>query len=114
MKRTSSQNRISADHPAINDYYSLLDKYRTQRVAHEGAVSTAFENLLTQLSAQRGWILIPLLSMKSTKRIVPDGTIRDANGLPRAYWEAKDTDDDLDVEIKKKKAKNYPPEQHHF
>jgi hypothetical protein len=27
------------------------------------------------------------------------GRFRDANGLPRAYWEAKDTDDNLDQEI---------------
>ncbi len=42
------------------------------------------------------------------KRLVPDGTIRDGNGLPRAYWEAKDTDDDLGQEIEKKRAKGYP------
>jgi hypothetical protein len=99
---------IAADHPAVKQYYSLLKEYQGQHVKHEGAVSTAFENLLTQLVKQRGWILIPLLSLKTGKRIVPDGTIRDGNGLPRGYWEAKDTDDDLDEEIKKKKAKGYP------
>lgn len=74
---------------------------------HEGAVSTAFENLLTVLSKQRHWVFIPLLAVVG-KRIVPDGTIRDQNGLPRAYWEAKDTNDVLDVEIAKKIAKGYP------
>jgi hypothetical protein len=62
---------------------------------------------LARLAKQRGWMLIPLLAVVG-KRIVPDGTIRDGNGLPRAYWEAKDTSDDLDVEIQKKKAKGYP------
>lgn len=98
---------ITADNPAIDQYYALLAEYREQRVHHEGAVSTAFENLLAHLSKQRGWVLIPLLAVVG-KRIIPDGTIRDTNGLPRAYWEAKDTDDDLDVEIEKKKAKGYP------
>jgi predicted helicase len=98
---------ITADNPAIDQYYELLAEYREQRVHHEGAVSTAFENLLAHLSKQRGWVLIPLLAVVG-KRIIPDGTIRDTNGLPRAYWEAKDTDDDLDVEIEKKKAKGYP------
>jgi hypothetical protein len=42
------------------------------------------------------------------KRIVPTGTIRDGNGLPRAYWEAKDTNDILDIEIEKRKPKGYP------
>jgi predicted helicase len=98
---------ITATSPEIDQYYALLAEYRQQRVRHEGAVSTAFENLLTQLAKQRGWVFIPLLAVVG-KRIVPDGTIRDANGLPRAYWEAKDTDDDLDKEIQKKIAKGYP------
>ena len=100
-----ASKKISTDHPAVEQYYSLLKDFHNQRVKHEGAVSTAFENLLTHLAKQRGWIFIPLLSLKTGKRLVPDGTIRDANGLPRGYWEAKDTDDDLDEEIEKKQAK---------
>ena len=106
--KASKKTTITADHPAVEQYYSLLNEFKGQRVKHEGAVSTAFENLLTYLAKQRGWIFIPLLSLKTGKRLVPDGTIRDGNGLPRGYWEAKDTDDDLDEEIKKKKAKGYP------
>ena len=98
---------IDSHHPAIPLYYATLAEYKSQRVHHEGAVSTAFENLLTTLAKQMGWAFIPLLSVTG-KRIIPDGTIRDGNGLPRAYWEAKDTDDDLDVEIQKKIAKGYP------
>jgi hypothetical protein len=95
---------IKTDDPAIKEYYSLLQQYKAQRVRHEGAVSTAFENLLTKIASRRHWIMIPLLSMHSGKRIVPDGTIRDSNGLPRGYWEAKDTDDNLDIEIQKKEG----------
>src|SRR5439155_20717098 len=84
-----------------------LRDYQQQRVLYEGAVSTAFENLLIQLSKQHGWVFIPKLSVTG-KRIVPDGTIRDGNGLPRGFWEAKDTDDNLDREIEVKKAKGYP------
>jgi predicted helicase len=107
-QRASKKTTISTDHPAVEQYYSLLKEFQNQRIKHEGAVSTAFENLLTHLVKQRGWIFIPLLSLKTGKRLVPDGTIRDANGLPRGYWEAKDTDDDLDEEIRKKKAVGYP------
>ena len=107
-KKASKKTTITADHPTVQQYYSLLKDFQNQRVKHEGAVSTAFENLLTQLAKPRGWIFIPLLSIKTGKRVVPDGTIRDGNGLPRGYWEAKDTDDDLDEEIRKKKAKGYP------
>jgi predicted helicase len=102
------KSSLTPDHPAVGQYYALLAEFQNQGVKHEGAVSTAFENLLTHLAKQRGWIFIPLLSLKTTNRVVPDGTIRDGNGLPRGYWEAKDTDDDLDKEIDKKKARGYP------
>jgi hypothetical protein len=39
----------------------------------------------------------------------PDGTLRDDDWqLPRGYWEAKDNDDSLDDEIRKKVAKGHP------
>jgi hypothetical protein len=107
-RKVVRQTPLTGDHPAVQAYYSLLDDFRYQRIRHEGAVSTAFENLLTVLTKQRGWIVIPLLSMQGERRLVPDATVRDRNGLPRGYWEAKDTDDDLDGEIRKKKAKGYP------
>ena len=106
--KVSKKTTITADHPAVGQYYALLKEFQNQRVKHEGAVSTAFENLLTHLAKQRGWVFIPLLSLKTGKRLVPDGTIRDGNSLPRGYWEAKDTQDDLDTEIKKKIARGYP------
>ncbi|WP_162668646.1 type ISP restriction/modification enzyme [Gemmata massiliana] len=40
--------------------------------------------------------------------IVPDGTLQDEYHLPRGYWEAKDTDDNLETEIEKKIEKKYP------
>jgi predicted helicase len=107
MAKRKRNTTIDADHPAIEQYYATLLEYKNQRVLHEGAVSTAFENLLAILAKQRGWVFIPLLAVVG-KRIVPDGTIRDGNGLPRAYWEAKDTNDVLDIEIEKKKVKGYP------
>ena len=40
--------------------------------------------------------------------IRPDGTFRDEYFLNRGYWEAKDTNDNLETEIQKKIAKGYP------
>ena len=40
--------------------------------------------------------------------IRPDGTLKDPMGLVRGHWEAKDTADDLDVEIAKNITKGYP------
>ncbi len=36
------------------------------------------------------------------KQVRPDGTLRDDFNLHRGYWEAKDTADKLDAEIRKK------------
>jgi len=72
-------------------------------------VRSAFEFLLADAASRRGWTFIAELSGKSGgARIVPDGTLRDRNSLPRGYWEAKDTQYDLDTEIKKKIARGYP------
>src|SRR5437899_7110626 len=38
----------------------------------------------------------------------PTATLCDEFNLHRGYWEAKDTDDDLDAEISRKSAKGYP------
>ena len=39
---------------------------------------------------------------------IPDGTVKDSLRMARGYWEAKDTDDNLDLEIQKKFARGYP------
>ena len=79
-------------------------------MTHETAVRSAFQNLLAETGKLHKWTLIPELTMKvKGRQIRPDGTFRDDEWkLPRGYWEAKDTDDDLDEEIRKKVAKGYP------
>jgi hypothetical protein len=54
--------------------------------------------------------LIPELSMKvNGKTIRPDGTLQDdICQLHRGYWEAKDREDDLNLEIRKKRDNGYP------
>jgi hypothetical protein len=96
---------------AIRDYYAALEKYAEHSAAHEGATETAFSNLLAVTAKPRGWTLIPKkkLTVRGTgKTVYPDGTPEDEFYLPRGYWEAKDTDDDLDAEVKKKIARGYP------
>ena len=39
---------------------------------------------------------------------IPDGTVKDSLRMARGYWEAKYTDDNLDLEIQKKFARGYP------
>ena len=88
----------------ITEYYTALDAYEKQGVTHEGAVRSAFQNLLAETGRRVGWTLIPELQKDSIR---PDGTFRDDYFLNRGYWEAKDTKDNLETEIQKKIAKGY-------
>jgi len=104
-----STSPITPTHRSIRRYYEQVAALRDQRVLNEMNVRSAFEFLLADTASRRGWTFIAELSGKSGgARIVPDGTLRDRNSLPRGYWEAKDTQDDLDTEIKKKIARGYP------
>jgi predicted helicase len=104
-----STSPITATHRSIRRYYEQVAALRDQRVLNEMNVRSAFEFLLADAASRRGWTFIAELSGKSGgARIVPDGTLRDRNSLPRGYWEAKDTQYDLDTEIKKKIARGYP------
>jgi predicted helicase len=105
----SISGALKPTHKAIKAYREALDAYAGQRVTHEGATETAFSRLLTDAAKAHGWMLVPKLPIKRDgKSVIPDGTVRDAYNLHRGYWEAKDTDDDLAAEIKKKIAKGYP------
>jgi hypothetical protein len=100
---------IKPTHKAIQAYYGALQSYGGQHVTHETALRSAFQNMLGETGRLHGWTLIPELSLKvGGKTVRPDGTLRDEYYLPRSYWEAKDTADLLDNEIRKKAAKGYP------
>src|SRR5260370_305057 len=100
---------IKPTHKAIVLYYQTLQSFDHQHVKHESALRSAFQAMLADTAKTHAWMLVPELGTKAGgKRVIPDGTLRDANSLPRGYWEAKDTDDNLDAEISKKAAKGYP------
>ncbi|MGH2487708.1 MAG: N-6 DNA methylase, partial [Ktedonobacterales bacterium] len=98
---------IAATHKALDEYYHRLEELRGQGATYEQATRAAFQMLLTALAQPAAkWTLVPELPLSNGKR--PDATLRDEFNLPRGYWEAKDTGDDLDVEIKKKIGVGYP------
>lgn len=104
-----SQSTIKPTHKAIQGYYAALQSFNSLNVSHETGVRTAFQNLLTETARAQRWTLVTEQTLKvGGKNIRPDGVMRDEFNLPRGYWEAKDTDDDLDAEIRKKADKGYP------
>ena len=91
---------------ALDHYYKELAAFGDKRVTHETAVRTSFQDLLKVFAQSANWLLIPEQTLANGKR--PDGTFRDSFNLPRGYWEAKDTKDDLSNEIRKKIGIGYP------
>jgi len=102
-------NLLTPGHRSIRRYYENAAALRDQGVLNEMSVRSPFESLLQETARLKNWTFIAELSGKSGGAVIrPDGTLRDHNTLPRGYWEAKDTQDDLDTEIKKKIARGYP------
>lgn len=96
---------------AIQKYHSELQKlidFGGSR--NETAIRNAFYTLVNEYAAPKGLILVPEISIKSRfgNNITPDGTLKDSLRLDWGYWESKDEDDDINLEIEKKFAKGYP------
>jgi predicted helicase len=101
--------QISPAHPLIREYHRSLAALRAQGVENELGLRRPFENLLADSARLHGWRFVAEYGAKSAgHRIRPDGTIFDANSLPRGFWESKDSHDDLDREIDRKIRRGYP------
>ena len=103
--------QIKASDAALKRYANnLKDLREKQQVQHEGGTRRAFAGLLSDLAKKRKWTLVEEVGIETheTRRIRVDGALRDQMRLSRAYWEAKDSQDDLDAEIAKKIADGYP------
>ncbi len=95
----------------INAYLGELDRLKKfSGVLNEQVIREAFKDLLKYWARQGNLHFIPeqefVTSLKTN--VYPDGTILHDLRVPLGYWEAKDTKDDLDEEIRKKFAKGYP------
>lgn len=101
---------LKPDHKAIRAYYSELENLTEFLNAKtEGAVSPLFANLLRHCANQMDKSLIEQYTLKRhDQNIRVDGAIVDNFKLVHGFWEAKDTNDDLGKEIKKKVEKGYP------
>ena len=72
-------------------------------------MSPVFAALLRNCGRQYGWTLAEKAPLKRGNRtLYPDGTLYDDFKIPHGYWEAKDSEDDLAQEVRKKFATGYP------
>ena len=101
---------LKPTHKPVRDYYATIQQYDLHNATHEGAVSNPFAFLLDTCAKQFNATLIPQYAMRSPEgnRIVIDGVVLDEYGLPFAYWEAKDIDDDLVKAVQDKCDAGYP------
>ena len=97
-----------ADYPHIERYREHLNQLREFGGYSEQHLRPAFQYCLDSYCRdhKEKLVLVPELALPSG--LQPDGTVKDSLRMARGYWEAKDSDDDLDSEIQKKLDKGYP------
>ena len=96
--------------------YPHIERYREHKqelIAFGGSdselnIRPAFQNCLDAYCRDHREKLLLVPELKTSAGVFPDGTVKDALRMPRGYWEAKDTHDDLDLEIQKKFNGGYP------
>jgi predicted helicase len=95
----------------IQGYFNEISRLKKfSGTETEGVISEAFKDLLKAWARRENLIFISQFEFLSPQknRIRPDGTILHDLRVPFGYWEAKDTADELDEEIRKKLSKGYP------
>jgi hypothetical protein len=100
-----------ASTPAIDKYYTSVQKIRDWGGSNkETAIRTAFITLLNHYAEKKDLFLITELAVegKHGRKVMPDGTLKNALRLDYGYWESKDEADVIDDEIEKKFKKGYP------
>src|SRR3546814_4013416 len=88
----------------------LSDLRRVSGVNRESVVREAFKDLLKAWGRSHDLQFIPeheYITPTKERRYI-DGALLHGLRVPFGYWEAKDTSDDLDVEIAKKFRRGYP------
>jgi len=95
----------------ITEYRSDLDRIRSASGSkRESVVREAFKDLLKRWGKSRDLIFLAEHEYIPTagNRCYIDGALVHSIRVPFGYWEAKDTNDDLDEEIRKKTSIGYP------
>jgi predicted helicase len=95
----------------IQQYHSKVEKIIRYGGSHnESALKKSFQDLLEAYAQSKNLLLVPEVELRVSggRRVVPDGTLKDALRQDWGYWESKDEKDDLEAEIAAKFAKGYP------
>ena len=101
---------LKPTHKAVKDYYESLEELDRVGAVHEGAVRSAFKDLLSWCGRKLNMTLVQeySISLPQNRRIVVDGAVVPQHNLVHGYWEAKDINDDLQAEVNRKFKAGYP------
>ena len=101
---------LKPTHAPIKAYYAALAQFSQGGHVTEGNTRSAFADLLKRCCSPYDWHLVEEFHFKGTGKqpLRADGALVDKFTLQHGIWEAKDTGDDLAVEIRKKREKGYP------
>ncbi len=101
--------RLKPTQKIVQAYYAELEHLTQLSLFSEGNVSTAFFKLLCYCAQQFGLTMVEEYRYKLNNHSIRlDGALVDSFKLVHGVWEAKDSADKLDVEIKKKFQAGYP------
>ncbi|QGX03612.1 N-6 DNA methylase [Beggiatoa leptomitoformis] len=107
------QLQLKSSSKVITEYYNAIEALSRNQQTHEGAVAPYFANVLRHCANQYEQLtLVEQYSIKrdGRKPLRADGALVDkqTNVLLYGIWEAKDSKDKLEQEIKKKFKDGYP------
>ena len=101
---------LKPTHKPVKAYFEALATFTKHGHTTEGNTRAAFADLLKRCCPTYGWHLVEEYQFKGTnkKPLRADGALVDDLTLVHGLWEAKDADDDLTKEIKRKRDAGYP------
>ena len=107
--KTVGYNPFMPSYPHIEEYRAkLLELIEFGGSDNEENIRPAFQNCLDAYCHDHRERLVLIPELKTSPSNKPDGTVKDSLRMARGYWEAKDSHDDLDAEIKVKFNRGYP------
>ena len=96
-------------YPRIEQYYADMQRLMSYSGSvNEQSIRPAFQNCLSSYCRAHRENLELVPELRTINGVIPDGTVKDSLRMPRGYWEAKDSHDDLDTEIQRKFNRGYP------
>ena len=107
--RAVGYNPFMPSYPHIEEYRAKLQELiEFGGSDNEENIRPAFQNCLDAYCHDHRERLALIPELKASPGNKPDGTVKDSLRMARGYWEAKDSHDDLDAEIKVKFNRGYP------